>query len=302
MKELYEKVPASFLRKRFMGQAPSSEIYLEKRMKFYTAKSARWSAEGRLEKDAPWYESTRISIALELSLYWNQYAHYSKKSLDTLTAKLEGYLAQDGLASKDLDTPEETALCHCILGACYLSITDFTKAREHLSEAETLAGGLGEAYNYLAALSRLYQAILECKEGDLEEEAKDSESRKKDLWRDKLGKAEKKLDEMFLLPAYDMNGRVESRGDPSSYCSSSCGILMYVSQAKCSESKLARRSRNSGLLEAELYRSNTDARYPYAIPIRSAVSVQTNASPHMQVARRVQTIHCPVIVHSTHHI
>lgn len=208
MRELYEKVPASFLRKRFMGQAPSSEIYLEKRMKFYTAKSARWSAEGRLPKDAQWYESTRISIALELSLYWNQYAHYPRESLKALTAKLERYL---GLDSKDLDTSEEKALCHCILGASYLSLPDFGKARKHLTEAETLAGGLGEAYNYLAALSRLYQAILQCKEADVEERGK-TESEQKRIWMEQLTKAEKKLDEMFLLPAYDMNGRVESRG------------------------------------------------------------------------------------------
>ena len=214
MKELYEKVPASFLRKRFMGQPPSSEIYLEKRMKFYAAKSARWTSEGRLGKDAQWFESTRISIALELSLYWNQYAHYSKESLEALTTKLEGYLQPEAGKPEDLDTPEEKALCHCILGACYLTLPDFSKARKHLSEAETAAGGLGEAYNYLAALSRLYQAILECKEGDREEEeAKKSEAERKELWRNKLAKAEKKLDEMFLLPAYDMNGRVESRGE-----------------------------------------------------------------------------------------
>jgi len=214
MRALYAKVPSSFLRKRFMGQPPSSELYLEKRMKFYRAKSERWVGDGRLNAGAEWFESVRITIALELSLFWNQYQHYPKPALRERISRLETQLEEslaahrDGAADEDLDTPEEVALSHAILGACYISLPDFALARTHLTKAEALTTGLDEAYSYLAALSRLYQAILSCQEG----EAETARRSDKEFWRSKLASAEKKLDEMFVLPAYDMNGRVESRG------------------------------------------------------------------------------------------
>lgn len=205
MRERYIKIPESFNRKRFMGQPPSSEIYLEKRIKFYKQKTERWIISGKLPNGSEWFESVRISIALELSLYWNQFAHYPPASLAHLIDRLTQLLED---TSEPLNTPEEIALCHIILGASYLTLSDFSAAQQHISHAEKHSATLSEAYTYILALSRFYQAILYCREADVDLPKRED----KEYWRSRLALAEKKLDEVFAQTGYDMNGRVESRG------------------------------------------------------------------------------------------
>lgn len=219
MRELYAKIPLGFNRKKFMGQPPSSEVYLEKRIKFYTAKTQRWIEDGRLPSSAAaarnnggaggsgteWFDSVTISMALELSLFWNQFAHYPRESLEALVSRLEGYMtAKPAL----LETPEEIRLCETILGACYITLKDFKTARKYLSQAENSTAHLDEAYTYLNALSRLYGAILEVQEA----ESGTSKVGDKVYWSAKFKEAETKLDAIFTHHGYDMQGRLEGRG------------------------------------------------------------------------------------------
>lgn len=208
MRQLYERIPAGFNRKRFMGQPPSSEVYLEKRIRFYKAKTERWIGEGRLSKDAEWFDSVTISMALELSLFWNQFAHYPRESLDVLVKRLEGYLTAEPAV---LDTPEETELCETILGACYVTLQDYATARRYLSQTENATATLDEAYNYLDALSRLYGAIAECQEAEDRSEVKAGKEIDKSHWSRVFAEAESKLDALFTHHSYDMQGRVEGR-------------------------------------------------------------------------------------------
>lgn len=205
MRAMYLKIPGSFNRKRFMGQPPSSEIYLEKRLKFYKNKTERWISAGKLQDGADWIDSIRISVALELSLYWNQFAHYPSDSLQRLQRRLEGLLKS---SADDLDTPEEVALCHTLLGTCALALADFSAARHHLKTAEDSSSSLSEAYTYISALAKLFLATLECREAEGDTGRKDDKA----FWTSKLTKAESKLDEVFGHSDYDMNGRIESRG------------------------------------------------------------------------------------------
>lgn len=206
MREMYAKVPQGFNGKRLMGQPPSSEIYLEKRMKFYTAKTDRWVKAGKLPSGSEWYQSVQITVAMELSLYWNQFAHYPQASLDRLIPRLQALLSA---SPAKLDTPEEAALCNCILGAAYIKAGDYTSARKHLGLAETASASppLNEAYTYLVPLSKLYLAVLECKAAEADPNAS------KETWKAHLTAAEGKLDGLFLQAGYDMQGRVESRGE-----------------------------------------------------------------------------------------
>jgi hypothetical protein len=229
MAELYVKIPTSMNRKRFMGQPPSSEIYLEKRIKFYTTKTNRWKAEGWSAKDAEWWDTVRISTALELSLYWNQFTHYPPQSLKDLIARLEGLRAQE---PPELDTPEEVALCHTILGACYSALSELDKAKNYLELAEdAFSSGLNEAYTYLGALSRLHLARLACQEAEAT-----AGGGSKEVWRNKLQYAEAKLDQVFAQTAYDMNGRVESRGEQSVHTFSGNPSLNLESCARSTRS------------------------------------------------------------------
>lgn len=214
MRSLYEKIPHGFNRKRFMGQPPSSEVYLEKRIKFYTAKTERWIAEGRLKEGADWFDSVTISMALELSLFWNQFAHYPKESLEVLGQRLEGYLVSDPSV---LDSQDEIRLCETILGTCYISLQDYTSAKKYLSKAENSTSHLDEAYTYLNALSRLYGAILEVQEAEHASSKQDD----KKYWSKKFADAESKLDAMFTHHSYDMQGRVEGRGELMTSCAGS---------------------------------------------------------------------------------
>jgi hypothetical protein len=108
-----------------------------------------------------------------------------------------------------LDTPEEERLCHAVLGACYTTLQDFTAARKFLTLAEDQNVIMNEAYTYLSALSRLYAAILECQEAESNQQKKDDEV----YWKHKLAAAEEKIEAMFTFTTYDMQGRVEGRGE-----------------------------------------------------------------------------------------
>lgn len=190
-----------------MGQPPSSEVYLEKRIKFYAMKTEKWIKEGRLdeqEENVAWFDSVTISMALELSLFWNQFAHYPRDSLEILVKRLEGYLTAEPAV---LTTPEEVGLCETLLGACYITLGDYTLARKYLSQAENATAHLDEAYTYLNALSRLYGAILDCQEAEHET----SKSKDKAYWSKKFSDAEMKLDAIFIYHSYDMQGRIEGR-------------------------------------------------------------------------------------------
>lgn len=212
MRDLYAKIPLGFNRKRFMGQPPSSEVYLEKRIKFYTAKTKRWIDEGRLKSSAEWFDSVTISMALELSLFWNQFAHYPRESLAVLVERLEGYLSTPTKTSSSasLETPEEIKLCETILGACYITLKDFKKARSYLNQAERISTTqhLDEAYTYLNALMKLYGAILEVQEAEHETGKRND----KTYWNNRFKEAETKLDAIFTHHGYDMQGRLEGRG------------------------------------------------------------------------------------------
>lgn len=208
MRDLYERIPAGFNRKRFMGQPPSSEVYLEKRIKFYKAKTEKWIEQGRLKKDAEWFDSVTISMALELSLFWNQFAHYPRESLEVLVKRLEGYLAGQPVA---VESPEEIKLCKTVLGACYITLQDYTMARKYLSQAEDTTAPLDEAYTYLNALARLYAAILECQEAENNEKGKSGKEVDKTYWSKVFVEAESKLDALFTHHTYDMQGRIEGR-------------------------------------------------------------------------------------------
>ena len=205
MRELYDKIPAGFNRKRFMGQPPSSEVYLEKRIKFYKAKTEKWIEQGLLKKDAEWFDSVTISMALELSLFWNQFAHYPRESLEVLVKRLEGYLIAEPPV---LDTPEELKLCETILGTCYITLQDYTLAGKYLSLAENSPAPLDEAYTYLNALSRLSGAVLECQEA---EHSKKGQANDRVYWTKAFAEAESKLDAIFTYHSHDMQGRIEGR-------------------------------------------------------------------------------------------
>lgn len=205
MREMYRKIPGGFNRKRFMGSPPSSEMYLDKRIKFYKAKTDRWIAAGKLPVDSEWFDSVRITVALELSLYGNQYAHYPQQSLSSLTTRLRRLIESN---VEDLDTPEEIALCKLLLGACSMAASDLSTARQYFEEAVHNSKTFAEAYTFIFAMAKLYQATLECKEAEAETDKTEDVT----FWQAKLAIAEHKLDELFAQTGYDMNGRIESRG------------------------------------------------------------------------------------------
>lgn len=216
MKTYYAKISNSFNGKRFMGQPPSSEVYFEKRFRFYTAKTERWIAAGKLPSatnpTTEWYASVKISLAMELSLYWNQFQTYPRSSLERLIASLTGLLGSSAQDNSEIDTVEERALAETILGVCYTNTQDFAQARKYLERVVSASNTFSEAYTYLGAMACLNLAILECRQAEVLADHESDAKERTFLWRSMLENADSHLDALFSLTGYDMNGRVESRG------------------------------------------------------------------------------------------
>jgi len=227
---LIDELPSLMGKKRVMGEAPPSEVYITRKLLFYRAKHARWITAGRVkENESKWWQVIRISPVEELALFWNAHARAPKPALESLIARLSSFSPpprpdtkrkNKSLATSqattdpsksngdDLDTLEEIVIRSLLLGTCYLALKQLKNAKHFLTEAATLAGGTEDVF--VAAYARYGLALVELKTAD---EADPKQKRKKTLWEPALVRAQAELEEVYKLNPehYNMRSRLESR-------------------------------------------------------------------------------------------
>ncbi|ORY89442.1 mitochondrial outer membrane protein IML2 [Leucosporidium creatinivorum] len=242
--DIFNKLPSLFGQKRLLGEPPTTEIFITRRLEADKAKHARWVAAGRLPKDSPFWKAIRITFAMVLGNFWasvgnrspppamhHQIAHLS--AFTPLPACLPSE-ATTGLATPaftpptvdsaalDLDTPDELAMRDILLGVLYRSlgtVVSFATAKSLLQSVVKRGRDLGaqgvKEEKWVVPFALFESAVVECKEGELaEKEVRlqgGAAKEVKKVWEARIKKAEKLLEEVFLVVEYDLKSRLESR-------------------------------------------------------------------------------------------
>ncbi|SCZ88505.1 BZ3500_MvSof-1268-A1-R1_Chr2-1g04454 [Microbotryum saponariae] len=221
--------------KRMMGEPPTTETFLNRRLNSYKAKHARWIEEGRLPKTSSYWEAVRMTSAMELGFVWATIGGRSppaaiKAQIDYLASLTPspafGPHAQHPASpsplrrcstSDDLDTLDEIATRSLLLGALYRSLDDGPSlhiAREFLQSITKHKEGIKEE-KWVPSFALFELAVVECKECELETRRLEKEGVKRKVvvgrWKDGLGKAEKLIENLFASGEYDLKSRLESR-------------------------------------------------------------------------------------------
>ncbi|KAM0753081.1 hypothetical protein T439DRAFT_323696 [Meredithblackwellia eburnea MCA 4105] len=236
IEKLLEELPSLFNQKRLMGEPPTTEIFITRKLATYKAKHARWVASGRIDSKTRLSDVIRISPASELSLFWNTTGRAPKDSLQhqidllsafsppprfgpgapsaTLKVGSTTSLATSALSTFDLDTLDEIATRDLLLGNLYRCLGSFDVARQ-FHEAVLAAAPRIQEEKWLVPFSTLDLAVLDAQEAERDSELPDvkgDKSKEKKLWKERAAKVEKRLDELLQMGEYDLKGRVESRG------------------------------------------------------------------------------------------
>ncbi|KAL8281124.1 hypothetical protein RQP46_006482 [Phenoliferia psychrophenolica] len=169
---LLDELPALFGQKRLLGEPPSTEIFIARKLEVYKRKHLRLVASGQLPPESKYSEAIRISPASEVRLLPSH-----------------GPLI---LKAHDLDTSDELAIRALLLGTLYRSLGSYKDARAYL-EAVIEAAAVVVEEKWIVAFANLELAVLECQEADLE------------------GKKLEAGGDVYSLPEYDLKGRLEGR-------------------------------------------------------------------------------------------
>ncbi|SCV72008.1 BQ2448_4702 [Microbotryum intermedium] len=214
--------------KRMMGEPPTTETFLNRKLNSYKAKHARWIEEGRLPKTSSYWEAVRMTSAMELGFVWATIGGRSppaaiKAQIDYLASLTPspafGPHAQHPASpsplrrcstSDDLDTLDEIATRSLLLGALYRSLNDGPSlhiAREFLQSITKHKEGIKEE-KWVPSFALFELAVVECKECELETRRLEKEGADKKvivgMWKEGLGKAEKLIENLFASGEYDL--------------------------------------------------------------------------------------------------
>lgn len=196
------------------GAQPSSEVFCQHHLDFYAAKRKRRHAKRA-------HEVYAIPPGLELAAFqWQTFGCASPKTCRAIADRLEALTPPVGTnlprppastAHLDLDTVEELALRAALLGIMYRTLGDLATSRKHFDTAIALAtrappsAPLDPAYTFLAPVARFERAALTLATADADRGTTAVK------WAKALESAEADLAVLFATPAYDVQGRTESR-------------------------------------------------------------------------------------------
>ncbi|KAK4699099.1 hypothetical protein P7C70_g7165, partial [Phenoliferia sp. Uapishka_3] len=205
--KLLDEIPALFGQKRMMGDPPSVEVWIARKLEAYKFKLERWKKLG-------W-----------LGLFWNitgrAPAHSLQSQIDRLSAFSPpprfGPSASASTPSNspaksthnDLETPDEIQTRELLLGVMYRSLKSYPISRQFLQSVidhEKIV----EEDKWIVPFAMLELATLECQEADLEAGSVEGEGAKK-VWKERGKKVDKLLEAMFAHGEYDLKSRLESR-------------------------------------------------------------------------------------------
>jgi len=159
--------------KKVAGNRPPTEVFIEKKIKFYKEKQRR-------RKQARYVESVNIGLAEELAIFWNNHAYVSPSSaqehIDTLSkltpcvdlspAETQGEPTSLAEKTTDLDTPDELAVRSLLLGIFYRTLGDYAKSRRHLTESHAMHPQV-KVSTWVGGLAMFEMATLDLKEMEM---------------------------------------------------------------------------------------------------------------------------------------
>ncbi|KAM0791385.1 hypothetical protein ACM66B_005850 [Microbotryomycetes sp. NB124-2] len=218
---LLDRLPTMFGQKRLLGEPPTTELFIARRLAADQAKYERWVAAGRLSRDSHYSEVTRITMAYILGCYWATIGGRSPpaairsqiKHLSEMTPVMTGAdQAQPDPTTDELDTIEEHVMRAILLGALYLS----QNTSDSLATAKQLFRFVLDhklqiqEEKWTIPFAKYELAVLECKTAELEDRSGDLKQAKT-IWTPRLKQAESLLQELLKIAEYDMKSRLESR-------------------------------------------------------------------------------------------
>lgn len=224
---LLDELPSLFGLKRLLGEPPSTETFIIRKLATYKAKHSRWVLSGRLSAESHYREVIRISPASELGLFWNTPGRAPHASLRSQIERLEAFTPPPRFSPTtsisipsipstlslrsshlhfDLDSIDEIATRDLLLGAMYRVLGDLTTARKFLQEA--VSAQVTEE-TWVAPFATMELAVLECFHLD-KEAAKDGAS-PKSVWKAESKTVVKHIDAVFSFGEYDLKSRLDSR-------------------------------------------------------------------------------------------
>lgn len=240
--DLCTKLPTLIGGKRMLGEPPTTEIFITRRLAAEKVKLERWIATGRLPAGSPQWRVTRITFAYILGCFWatiggrsppaaieQQIAHLASFS----PAVKFGPHAAEGSASiarsapgasttalslptphatDELDTVDEVAMRDLLLGALYRSqntVASLATARQFLDSVVRERTRFTEE-KWVVPFALFELAVVDCKEGDLEEARLKAagNANVKSAWKERVRRAEKAIEEALAVPEYDMKGEL----------------------------------------------------------------------------------------------
>ncbi|KAK4053906.1 Mitochondrial outer membrane protein iml2 [Microbotryomycetes sp. JL221] len=225
---LLDKLPTMFGQKRLLGEPPTTELFIQRRMVADKAKHARWVAAERLEADTHFSEVIRITYAYILGCFWATIGGRSPpkaieiqiQHLANMTPRMSGAsMASPNQSTDELDTIEELVMRDVLLGALYRSqetVESLQTAKKLLQSVVDRKDRIREE-KWTVPFSLYELAVCECKGAELEQKAAGSNlpqltmAEKKTIWVAKLKKADSLCQEVLTFVEYDLKSRLESR-------------------------------------------------------------------------------------------
>lgn len=210
-REQLDLVPQLLDRKKIGGRDLPTEVFIQKKIEFYKRKQARRAGPGT-EDD--YIDSIFISPAEELAIFWNTHsrittviaqAHISNLVvLSPVISTASGSFTQEKAeTTAELDTADEIAVRHLLLGVLHRAAGDYALARAHLDAV--VADEANVEGKWSGQVSKFELAV-----NDLREVPADAS---RDRWSQALKAATTHLDQAVARGGanVDLSSRLDSR-------------------------------------------------------------------------------------------
>ncbi|KNZ76231.1 Mitochondrial outer membrane protein IML2 [Termitomyces sp. J132] len=174
---LLDVVPDLIDKKKISGKDLPTEVLIKKKLAFYQEKQKRRGGDPKL-----WAQAIKISIAEELGLFWNTHARIERRlarahirEWSALTPPRPLSIADAATpippvspvvptsARPDIDTPDEHAIRHLLIGMCERTAGEYAAARESLKAACELQSEI-KVSTWVGGVAMFELAVLDLKE------------------------------------------------------------------------------------------------------------------------------------------
>ncbi|KAG8768720.1 hypothetical protein FRC12_005400, partial [Ceratobasidium sp. 428] len=208
---LLDLVPQLLDRKKIGGRDLPTEVFIQKKIDFYKRKQVRRAGPGTEDE---YIDSIFISPAEELALFWNTHCRITTAIaqahipnlvvLSPLISTASGSFTEEKPSTTaDLDTGDEIAVRHLLLGVLHRAAGDYALARAHL-EAVTADEGNVEG-KWSGQISKFELAVNDLREVPT--------TASRDKWASALKAATGHLDQAAARGGanVDLSSRLDSR-------------------------------------------------------------------------------------------